>query len=184
MILIAAIATGFALVREFLSATLAMPFVDRDWFWQRWERFFSLTILMMPITLALTALGYIDHRREINRAPKTAGFNACSLVSITLLAFCVHAWVRYLADETPRGMRKAFWRLGYWEPFIYWFPIAAGFSVAFVWLLSLGIGVWRAENSWIDRCARIVGVCWIILSLLTYAIPTLNTWILLSRARR
>ncbi|SIO65792.1 hypothetical protein SAMN05444166_7837 [Singulisphaera sp. GP187] len=42
-------------------------------------------------------------------------------------------------------------------------PVILPASVALAWLGLALSGQWRAERSWIDRCGRIVGTCWLVL---------------------
>jgi hypothetical protein len=49
---------------------------------------------------------------------------------------------------------------------------ACGRTVAAVWLVIALAGRWKAERSWIDRLGRVLGVVWIVVSMLA-AVPVL-----------
>ena len=98
-----------------------------------------------------------------------------------IVAVAYHLAVNYATEQVAPDFQNIFWRIGYWSAIIGHPPTAIGFLILGVWNLVVLSGHWRAEPTWIDRCGRALGLCWIGLAVFNgIVIPGISFIILYS----
>jgi hypothetical protein len=166
MILVAATAAGFALMRPLAGAAFAHQ-VMRNYglAWSALVRASWVILAMTPLlavwSLALLVLRLRQPRPRFRRLLRQPGFVASisvvfgSLISLIILLLCsIKVGRSELADA------------------VLFITYPVGYAPANGWLLLMISGKWRNEKSWIDLTGRVLGVCWIsvIFSVMVIAI--------------
>ncbi len=163
MVLIAAIAFGIALARSFLCATHSLPGVDRAWGWKQLEGIDALLLMLMPLTLSL-ALSWITHRLHwpLRRIALSPGAIACLLASLVLVNLTYSLAVRCTTEWISSTRQGVFLgSIEFWQAVSHAPPTSIGLLILGVWNLLVISGRWRPETTWLGRCGRVVGICWI-----------------------
>ena len=166
MILIVATAIGTALVRTYLLDIMAsMP---RRGIWMPPNPRIRTQIAMRAVllagvpllavwTVALLLLRLRRPRPRLRRLFRQPGAIACAVV---MLAVPLDAPWMVLIFNT-----------GYWDTYnaanIIVNHVGGGYVVLGGWSTLALSGRWRAEPSWIDRAGRIIGVAWIVATVLS-----------------
>ena len=115
-------------------------------------------------TAATLAMRLLRPRPTSRRLFRQPGAVACVAA---LLAMLIEAgWVASL-------LARKSWLMGPDEVFVFHVP-QVGFAVVGGWLSLAMAGRWRPEPGWIDRAGRLVGVCWIVATLLWWSRDYLN----------
>lgn len=126
------------------------------------DDYFLVPFLVDDVGLFLTILAFVlillrfrpprPRRRRLWRQP---GLAACAAVmfgvAVKAISTAVSNYANLPAWENDFSVDV------FWGPWPYTGPAVAG-----AWLALLVTGLWRAEQSSIDRLGRIVGACWLL----------------------
>ena len=149
MILIAAAAVAFAIIRAIPNPVARWPFR------------YTLNYLSPScecLTLACLAVRLRRPRPDRRRLWRQPGAIACVSAAVAVAIFYLAAAVSALIDRRV-GI------LDYSESS----SALAGSAIIGSWL-TLGLsGTWRAEPGWIDRLGRGLGIVWVVLMLFLFA---------------
>jgi hypothetical protein len=188
MILMAAIAVGFALARMGAARVLGYetgPFSPAArWPLRAWLVVLAAVPHVAPIAPALLCIGLLPPRPDLRRLASRPGFVACLALTIVLVvraAGFLALWARTLGSPFARvrrevtllpdpfrildgapGLGSAI-EIPTFRALIHLAPLAAelGLSVAVAWsVLAIGRR-WRPEPSWVDRSGRVVVGFWL-----------------------
>jgi hypothetical protein len=160
MILIAALAAWFALIRMTLPLGSVPPRVLVIL-----NLLFVVVDSLAPLSVAWLAIRLRQPRPRLRRLARQPGFAACAVSTLTLTTI----WVT--------GLIPKVFHIGWIRP-DFLLLIAAhcvGFAVVGSWLTLLLVGCWRPSPDWFDRIGRALGVV-AILCLLTPWILQITTW--------
>ncbi len=169
MILVAATAVGFALLRVY-QGSIAVD-MDKSLLWQHhyWGRVDAAQPLLWSWTMAAVVLRLRRPRPEIRRLLRQPGAVACwvgALITVGMgaLTLAVDVIVHRIAGVDRELNRPAI------KDFFLFSPWVIGAAVASAWMILWLDRRWRAEPSWVDRLGRVLGVLWIALAVATYSL--------------
>jgi hypothetical protein len=164
MILVAAAAAGFAIVRATVrnpfSFSMIMPYPNAQavdmtpWMVRRFvDDALSITLpFLATFTWAFAAIRLRPPRPPLRRIARQPGAVACAAATLAM------AWIALLIGTTKN---LYFYGFLVQHLFLYFSPLA-GFAVLGSWAtLSLGRAC-RPESSWIDVSGRVLGATWIV----------------------
>jgi hypothetical protein len=181
MILVAALAGALAATR-LATADLAWVLFQQPFF-----AVYLGTALVLPVlaclSLALLVIGLRPPRPRLRRLVLRPGMAACLASCLVLAVIAAWAGLWALAGRPPLGSS---WTLysqsgsgvssrsvvlaAAWMPsFLTRFADRPGYAVAGAWLILVCAGRWRPDPNWIDRAGRLLGLGWILTSLLQLA---------------
>jgi hypothetical protein len=155
MILIAAVAIGFGLMRLcWPSDSRYSPHAVREW------ANATVGVLMLPVTFAHIVIRLIRPRPRIGRLMCQPGMAAsCSgavaIATQVTLRLLPAIRRQILEPELARGIT------GFLHSFWYVYGIPAGPAVAASWIALILGRCWRPERGWIDRMGRSIGCFWL-----------------------
>jgi hypothetical protein len=158
MVLVGVTAFGLALVRlavENSPPSLRTPTIG---IWLSYSALRIVSLYVVPILLSWT-LGFFvlrairprPGRRSLVRAPGTV---ACAAA---VLAISIHLSRNLL--EAPGIRSEGWWRL---ETFLTSLDPAVSLAVGTAWLVLIQSGRWRPIGDWVDRFGRLIGLSWIV----------------------
>jgi hypothetical protein len=136
------------------------------------ERGAELSVILEPLAMMLSlALWLLRLRRprprlrRIFRQPGTAA--GTTIIVCTLGVLCMFLTIVLMNYITTRSRRFVIIDgvSGELESFFVLLSFA-GFPVSCVWIALRLAGVWRAEPSWIDRTGRVLGIYWVLNSVI------------------
>ena len=119
--------------------------------------------MLMPLTLSL-ALSWITHRLHwpLRRISLSPGAIACLLASLVLVNLTYSLAVRCTTEWLSSTRQGVFLgSIEFWQAVIHAPPTSIGLLILGVWNLLVITGRWRPETTWLDRCGRLAGLCWI-----------------------
>jgi hypothetical protein len=158
MILVAATAVGLALTRAYFGEYFqARPIREHQWL--RWAIVAGSlqSIYYLPIlaswSVALVVLRLRPPRPRLRRLAWRPGWVATCAAATALTIGWLMVTIQHYTGH--RG-----WHLV--ESSVH--PV--GVAVTAAWVNLAACGRWRPEAEWIDRLGRVVGVCWIVITLL------------------
>lgn len=171
IILVAAIAVGFALVRPALSYLEANP-VKLMGGAADYAIFYSLlygTPVLIACSLALVALSLRHPRPSMHRLIRSPGFVVNAAAILGLLVITLHYVGQTLIDPSRAAGT-------YMHVLSTGLPGEVGYFVIGS-LLPLALsGHWRPRPSWTDRVCWLVGILWVIIALLSWSRLYLILW--------
>lgn len=160
MILVAASAAGFALIRATgLSLSIPAPAsLPRLRYFAVVEHALSVfTPLLTTWTLSFPVIRLLQPRPRLRWLARQPGMAGCCAASLFVLVEA--SWILLMATVVRQPVARGY--LGSPERYSLQYVPEVAFSVAGAWLtLAMG-GRWRPEPSWIDRLGRILGGAWI-----------------------
>ncbi len=174
MILLAATAIAFAWSRETTSrivlfrpihlSSQAFREPAKAEIWQQLIKRFPLSTwfqlavrvaipFLVMWTAAILGLSFREPRQPVLEFRKTPGFAAClaATMAITIDAFWITAHY-YFASSSSWSSLNVLTTVN---------SVDVSFAVAGAWLMLIVLGVWKPEQSWLDRFGRFLGVAWI-----------------------
>lgn len=169
MILVAASAIGFSLLRLYQSSVA--DGMNKSLLWQHhyWSRVDAAQPLLWSMTMAAVVLRLRHPRPALRRLARQPGAVACWVGALLTLGLGVLTVAIEVIVHDIAGIDRELDRPSI-EDFFLFSPWAIGAAVASAWM-TLGFGHrWRAEPHWIDRLGRILGVAWIALAVATYTL--------------
>ncbi len=173
MVMISAFASAVVLCRAFLADARWGLSEEWTWFWQHWINVCLLNVLLIPIALALTALGMIHAQPRSLHILKLPGIAACFLISANSLVISAYVATRFVSGMLTSDFQidQVWWRLRMdcWDYLVIYSTTVVGLLIAVTWFLLRASGNWRSEAGWIDRSGRLIGACWIFYSTLYIA---------------
>lgn len=173
MILVAATAVAFAIFRAGLAPGL--PFITFGGSLEQW--LFTWMHLVVPFpamwSIALVAIAAFDRHKSTRRRLRPAGIAGCvaavAVVTLTTVVSSTFYMLHVLEDlqTIPRIFTHG--RNNHGMPPFAGAPMEeiVGSAVLGAWAMLAASGRWKAERSWLDRSARLLSLCWIVL-FLTY----------------
>jgi hypothetical protein len=177
IVLIAATAIGLTLVLLFRDAVSRLPPVDRVY--GGWDQE-GLVLCFYPLleawTLALSVRYLIGSRRTPPgvRPYRSVGEQTCILASLGLIilwvgssAFLVGPQGRASAANIGGFGGSPFTVVEIWRVFVVTAPSMVGLLVLGGWLSLLIGGHWRCDRCWFERSGIILGMLWIVMSLVS-----------------
>ena len=180
MILVAATAVGFAILRfvlgdlqdlraelnESWSALFAPPDGRSPWSWAIISGYGLLMTIMSPFcwswTLATSLLCLRRPRPPLRRLVRQPGVVACFTASCGLVVpMAGLVWLLLVWYRVPTlDFDASEWQKTFAVLFILT-PAFTGFAVAGAWLTLLLGRRWRPEPTWFDRIGRVLGLYWV-----------------------
>jgi hypothetical protein len=156
MILVAALAGGFALARLcWPTSGNFSPHSVREW----GCAMFGAT--MIPCTVAAVVIRLMRPRPDAERLLCQPGM-AASCAAIVAIAIGLCPRVLGAVELHFSTMRHNAPNYQFYHHFWYIYSLPIGPAVAATWLALMFSGRWRPERGWIDRLGRILGGCWIL----------------------
>jgi hypothetical protein len=171
MVLIAAMAIAllpfrfFLSVFEGLSATLSVAH-------RIVEVVFVTDALICPLALSLSLALWVLRLRQprpgLPRVFRQPGMAASTAILVYLSLFMTATLISLFLNYFASGIFGSHMFLTFnYLIFILIMPMSLmGVSVSAVWIVLWLIGAWGPEPSWIDRAGRVVGIYWVVNSLL------------------
>jgi hypothetical protein len=190
IVLVAATAAGFAVVRPYYATMKLLDFApplatappSSGWI----RGLFGCLVLSAPLlmawTLAIFGLRLRQPRDRWSRLVRQPGFVAglmaalvfaWRLIGFATMCLRVIGLPRLSISTVRQGALSGSW--GGWPPRHLLFETdhyldtmaMIGVAVAMSWIFLLASGRWRPERSWIDRTGRVLGWFWILMLPLT-----------------
>ncbi|HEV3167857.1 MAG TPA: hypothetical protein VGZ22_27900 [Isosphaeraceae bacterium] len=153
IIVIAALACGFALARMGLSASFPLARVP-----SQIRLSFMVQYILTVVCSCLSTLTFAQlvlmlrstraRTQEILQQPGTA---ACAVAAVIIFSSVAASVVNAGLPVTiiPRSFALL--------------SIPVGMGVGTVWLMMWTNGHWKGDPSWIDRMGRVLGYCWLLM---------------------
>lgn len=173
MILVAAVACGFAL-RRAMTGDYGGVFEPLNWLGRNArEPLWAVLPFLMTLTPAVLLIGLRRPRPVLRRLARQPGMAACCAAMLPMtVTLAGMAQVNWLRDPKSAG-----------DPMVWLesaFAVAEGGALTGIWVLAawlvLAIGSRRrAERGWIDRLGRLVGIGWLLV-LAVYFLGDDSTW--------
>jgi hypothetical protein len=163
MVLIAAVAVAFVMIREYLDHLygrhLALTPPEKFTLPSYWKYGTFLIRVLAPLatslSLALWVLRLLPPRPSLRRLLRQPGMVASTTTVLGTIIFLLKVVLNDLFNYfEATGVRQlqALWLIR--------LPLS-GEIVAVTWVLLMFSGCWRTEASWVDRAGRALGVYWI-----------------------
>jgi hypothetical protein len=156
MILVAAMAAGFALARLcWPERANFSPHALREWA--------SATVgaTLLPCTLACIVIRLMTPRPKVGRLMCQPGMAACCAGMVAIIAGLCRPVLSALRAQYFAGSPAAR-SFRFYHNFWYIHGIPIGPAVATIWIALALSWRWRPERGWIDVLGRIIGWLWIV----------------------
>ncbi len=164
MILVAAMALGFKIVRDIVPGVAHMVPTGPDfWFLMpRWLMNASILILAswpLPamVTIALLLIRIRAPRPTLRRLARQPGFVAG--LAVTMISLC-----------NALMLLAAGLRVGETTDLYPFTAIPIGAAVLVAWVTLLSVGRWNPQHDFLDRAGRVLGCYWIAMFPLAYLV--------------